>query len=172
MWCVTQYAPTCDVIGSCANHFFPGEPPSQSNHTSVSNFVSDAILSQSNRAPPPVTSWEVTAAIDSLNPKAAPGHDGLSMAIVKECYPVIKMHLLFLLNACFNLQYFPYSWKTAKVVIIGKSNKTDYRSLNSFCPINLVNNLAKILEKVILSRLKWHSSQLMWISANQHGFSP
>jgi hypothetical protein len=172
VWCVTQYAPTCDVIGSCANHFFPSEPPSQSNHTSVSNFVSDAILSQSDRAPPPVTSWEVTAAIDSLNPKAAPGHDGLSMAIVKECYPVIKMHLLFLLNACFNLQYFPYSWKTSKIVIIGKPNKTHYGSLNSFRPINLVNNLAKILERVILSRLKWHSSQLMWISANQHGFLP
>jgi hypothetical protein len=160
------------VIDGCANHFFPSEPPSQSYHTSVQNFVSDAILSHSDTAPPPVTSWEITAAIDSLNTKAAPGHDGLSMAIVKECFPVIKLHLLFLLKACFNLQYFPDSWKTAKVVNIGKPNKTDYESLNSFRPISLVNNLAKILEKVILSRLQWHSNQLMWISANQHGFSP
>jgi hypothetical protein len=160
------------VIDCCAKHFFPDEPPSQPYHDSVSKFVSDATLSQSNTAPPPVTSWEVTAAIDSLNPNASPGHDGLSMAIVKECFPVIRLHLLFLLNACVNLQYFPDSWKTAKVVIIGKPNKTDYESLNSFRPISLVNNLAKILEKVILSRLQWHSSQLSWISANQHGFSP
>lgn len=66
----------------------------------MSNFVSDAILGQSGQAPPPVTSWEVSGAIDSLNPKATPGHDGLSMVIVKECYPVIKLHLLFILNVC------------------------------------------------------------------------
>jgi hypothetical protein len=138
----------------------------------VVDFVSDAILGQSVTTPPPVTSWEVTTAIDSLNSMAAPGQDGLSMAIVKECFPSIKLHLLFIFNVCFNLQYFPDCWKTAKFAIIGKPNKPDYDSLNSFRPISLVNNLAKILEKIILSRLQWNSSQLKWISPNQHGFSP
>jgi hypothetical protein len=160
------------VIDSCASHLFPREPPSLPSHTLVVDFVSEAILGQSDTTPPPVTSWEVTTAIDSLNSKAAPGQDGLSMAIVKECFPSIKLHLLFIFNACFNLQYFPDCWKTAKVAIIGKPNKPDYDSLNSFRPISLVNNLAKILEKIILSRLQWHSSQLKWISPNQHGFSP
>lgn len=62
--------------------------------------------------------------------------------------------------------------KLQKVDIIGKHTKTDNDSLNSFRPISLVNNLGKNLEKVILSRLQWHSGHFNWMSGNQHGFSP
>jgi hypothetical protein len=74
------------------------------------------------------------------------------MAIAKKCFPVIKLHLWFILYAYFNLRYLPDCWKTAKVVITGKPNKPEYDSLNSFRPIGLVNNLSKILENIILSR--------------------
>ncbi|KZS03685.1 Uncharacterized protein APZ42_033521 [Daphnia magna] len=36
---------------------------------------------------------------------------------------------------------------------------------------NLVNTLAKILEKLALNRLLWHSSTAQWLSPNQHGFT-
>jgi hypothetical protein len=31
--------------------------------------------------------------------------------------------------------------------------------------------LPKVLEKIILNRLQWHSSSANWLSPNQHGFS-
>ncbi|KZR96923.1 Uncharacterized protein APZ42_008471, partial [Daphnia magna] len=147
-------------------------PPSLPVHTLVTEFITGKLLVPSVSPIPPVTLWELSSAIKSLNPKAAPGQDGLSMAIIKECFPALKLRLLGILNACFSLQYFPNCWKTSKVVIIGKPNKSNYDCLGSFRPISLVNNLAKILEKVILSRLQWHTCQLKWVSSNQHGFTP
>jgi hypothetical protein len=75
------------------------------------------------------------------------------------------------MNACFSLSHFPSCWKVAKVTIIGKPNKPAYDTLNSFRPISLVNTFAKILEKLILNRLLWHSSISQWLSQNQHGFT-
>lgn len=61
-------------------------------------------------------------------------------------------------------------WKAAKVVIIGKPNKPAYDSLNIFRPISVVNTLAKVLEKLILSRVRWVASTYQWLSPSQHGF--
>ena len=66
--------------------------------------------------------------------------------------------------------FFPVSWKISKVVVIGKPNKQDYTSLNSFRPISLVGNFAKIFEKIILGRLYWTAHKFEWLSSNQHGF--
>lgn len=49
--------------------------------------------------------------------------------------------------------FLPNCWKLAKVVIIGKPNKSDCSSLNSLKPISLVSNLAKLLEKIVLVAL-------------------
>ncbi len=123
-------------------------------------------------APPPlVTDWELSTAFDSLNHNAAAGIDGLSAAILKSCFPVIKFHLLFIINSCFQLSYFPDAWRSSKVLIIGKPNKPSYDSLNSLRPISLINNFAKILEKIILGRLQWFAKNENWFSSNQHGFT-
>ena len=80
----------------------------------------------------------------SLNSKSAPGGDGISADRLLYNLPVIKHHLLAILNACLLLCIFPRHWKLAKVVVIGKPNKPDYSILNSFRPISLVFNMAKL----------------------------
>ena len=70
------------------------------------------------------------------------------------------------------LQFFPSSWKTARVVIIGKPNKPTYESLSSLRSISLVNGFANILEKIVVSRLSWFAHRERWLSPNQHGFVP
>jgi hypothetical protein len=52
----------------------------------------------------------------------------------------------------------------------GKPNKLDYSSLNSFRPISLVSNFAKIFEKVVLGRLLWFTNAHEWLNDCQHGF--
>ena len=122
-------------------------------------------------APPPVvTDWELSIAFDSLNHNAAAAIDGLSAAILRTCFSVIKFHLLFIMNSCFQLSYFPDAWRSSKVLIIGKPNKPSYDSLKSFRPINLINNFAKILEKNIQGGLQWCAKNENWFSFNQHGF--
>jgi ABC-type transport system involved in cytochrome c biogenesis permease subunit len=78
--------------------------------------------------------------------------------------PLITDHLLKIMNACFFLSYFPTCWKAAKVVVIGKPNKPAYDSLNSFRPISVANTLAKVLEKLILRRVRWLSGGYLPVS--------
>jgi hypothetical protein len=158
------------ILNQCAAHFFPSEPPSLSTHRAVESLVEDVVLVPTLQEDPIVTVDELVAAVDSLNYKAAPGYDGISAAIIKECFPVIKMHLLFIVSECVRLNFFPQPWKSSKVIIIGKPNKPSYDTLSNFRPISLINNLAKVLEKIVLSRLQWHSSTDRWLSPNQHGF--
>jgi hypothetical protein len=58
------------------------------------------------------------------------------------------------------------------VHIISKQNKRDYSNLCNFRPKSVVNIFAKVFEKVILGRLKWHAHQYNWFHENQHGFIP
>ena len=136
------------MLKGCADHFFPAESPSLPMYSLLVEHLNDEYHHQS--APPPVvTDWELSIAFDSLNHNAAAPIDGLSAAILRTCFSVIKFHLLFIMNSCFQLSYFPDAWRSSKVLIIGKPNKPSYDSLKSFCPINLINNFAKILEKII-----------------------
>jgi hypothetical protein len=158
------------ILNHCAAHFFPTEPPSLSTHLAVESLVEDVVLVPTLQEGPLVTVEELVAAVESLNYKAAPGNDGISAAIIKEYFSVIKMHLLFIVSECVRLKFFPQPWKSSKVIIIGKPNKPSYDVLSNFRPISLINNLAKMLEKIVLSRLQWHSSTTRWLSPNQNGF--
>lgn len=159
------------IADGCANHFFPIETPSGHEHINCFESASWALQQDGSASPaPPVSDWEVETAIHTLNSKSAPGEDGVSADLLLFRIPLIRAHLFALLNACVLFCFFPNCWKLAKVVIIGKPNKSDYSSLNSFRPISLVSNLAKLLEKIVLGRLVWHGRCFNWLSDSQHGF--
>nr|CAH0100446.1 unnamed protein product [Daphnia galeata] len=140
------------ILEKCAQHFFPEPPPSEDAHLPAEKLAES--YSFSSHSPsfifPPITSEELASAVASMNVKSSPGLDGLSTALINSCFPLITDHLLKIMNACFSLSYFPTCWKAAKVVVIGKPNKSAYDSFNSFRPISVVNTLAKVLEKLIL----------------------
>ena len=116
------------------------------------------------------TVWELDAAFESLNKKAAAEMDGISAPILQISLPVIRSVLLHISNCCLRIFYFPSNWKVVKVSIIGKPNKPHYDSINSFRPISLGSNISKLFEKMLLGRLEWLSVNNGWISNNQHGF--
>ena len=132
--------------------------------------ANSALTSATRSAPPSVSDFEFESAVLSLNPDSSAGHDGLSARLLLHCIPVIKVQLMVILNACVLLCFFPNVWKRAKVSIIGKQNKESYDTLSSYRPISLGSNIAKILEKIILGRLNWHSQGGNWLSDHQHGF--
>jgi hypothetical protein len=70
------------------------------------------------------------SAIYTQNSISAPGKDSV-LADLLFSTPLIKAPLFALLNACVLLCFFPNSWKLAKVIIIGKPNKSDYSSLTA-----------------------------------------
>lgn len=73
-----------------------------------------------------------------------------------------------IINNCINNCYFPQKWKTAKIVAIPKKGASN--SISNYRPISLLNNISKLLEEVILRRLKKHSRDHNLIPDMQFGF--
>ncbi|GBP20999.1 Retrovirus-related Pol polyprotein from type-1 retrotransposable element R1 [Eumeta japonica] len=95
---------------------------------------------------PPFTLVELKAVLRELNPKKAPGPDGLTADI---CIAAIESEMevfLAIANKCLELAYFPTHWKTAHVVIIPKPGKEDYTLPKSYRPIGLLPIPGKIVE--------------------------
>ena len=55
----------------------------------------------------------------------------------------------------FRIGYHPYAWKEAIGVILPKPNKKDYLLLKSYRIISLINCLAKVLKKIVATRLSY-----------------
>lgn len=119
---------------------------------------------------PPFTSTELEVVLRDLNPKKAPGPDGLTADI---CWAAIRCDggvFLALANKCLALAHFPEQWKVAHVCIIRKPGKEDYTHPKSYRPIGLLSVLGKILEKLLVRRLQWRI--LPTLHPSQYGFVP
>jgi hypothetical protein len=161
-----------EILKHFSSLFFPANPPTSPPQFSFlersKKFISQPLFS----SPEPITSKELALATSSLKISHAAGLDGLYAELIIKCLPFISTELLALINLCIESCYFPASWRHAKVHIISKKNKSDYSNLSNFRPISVVNILAKVFEKIILGRLKWHANQCNWFHDNQHGFIP
>ena len=62
-------------------------------------------------APPPISDWELEAAIRSLNLDSGAGCDGISSSLLLAALPVLKAHVRSILDFCLSLCYFPDQWK-------------------------------------------------------------
>lgn len=105
---------------------------------------------------PPFTMEELTSVVKSFNPKKAPGQDGLTADICAHAINRDPEFFLSLANKCLALGYFPKAWKEATVVVLRKPGKDDYSKPKSLRPIGLLPMLGKILEKLMIGRIKWH----------------
>ena len=74
-------------------------------------------------------------------------------------------------NACLRLEYFPRYWKIGQIIMIAKPGK-DPTEVTSYRPISLLPLLSKILEKLLLQRLKPLLTSQQLIPDHQFGFRP
>ena len=114
---------------------------------------------------------EIHSFIKGLKANKAPGADGISNQALKH-FPV-KVHTLLavIFNACFDLCYFPNTWKEAIVIGIPKPGKP-LNTPSSHRPISLLKAMGKLFERVIHSRMKNHLFSNDIIIPHQFGFRP
>lgn len=77
--------------------------------------------------------------------------------------------ITIIFNAVLRLHYFPDSWKLTEIKILPKLNK-DIHEQTSYRPISLLPILPKLLEKVILDRIKKIINNKRLIPVHQFGF--
>jgi hypothetical protein len=131
------------IVEHCTDHFFPSKRPSMAAHAETERLVETALSCPVSTPVPLISDWEFNSGVSSLNPDSSPGNNGQRATHLILCIPSIQARLIAILNACLLLCFFPVSWKSVKVTIIGKPNKMSYDSLQNFRPISLGSNLAK-----------------------------
>ncbi|GBP11460.1 Probable RNA-directed DNA polymerase from transposon X-element [Eumeta japonica] len=132
----------------------------------------EAIVKSTVSSPPhPVTFEfrEVQNVIANLNPKKAPGIDGISNKMLIELPRVAVRILLFIFNAMLRLEYFPNNWKVAVVKMIPKPGK-DLTKAESYRPISLLPTMSKLFEKLLVTKLSPILAERNCIPDHQFGF--
>lgn len=118
-----------------------------------------------------VNSDELMSCLGALRPFKAPGNDGIQNILLKNLPKTGIKLLCRIFNSAMRLNYWPSSFKNAKVIPIPKPGK-DGSVASNYRPISLLNTLAKLFEKIIHTRLMEFASENNILNEEQFGFRP
>lgn len=111
---------------------------------------------------------ELISAIDQLK-NTSPGIDNIPNMFFKNINHVVKIEILNLFNTSWNNGVVPDAWKLGVVIPILKPNK-DKDNVISYRPITLLPCIAKLMEKLIHSRLEYWVESNNILAKSQCGF--
>jgi ribonuclease HI len=126
----------------------PTLDPNQEEMDVYNQQLAEARLTMQNASP--ITTEEITRAIQQARSKGAAGPDTISPKLLKEAfkYPMFMNALRGGFNIASRAGKFPDCWKMAKVIPLPKAQ------LDEFRPISLLNSLSKIFEKILEQRIR------------------
>ena len=110
---------------------------------------------------------ECETLLETLQINKAPGNDGIPTEFYKKFWPLICEPFIKCVNECFEKGEMSNSQKQAVITLIEKKGK-DRSFLENWRPISLINVDAKIMTKVIATRIKNVLPDI--IHYNQTGF--
>ena len=115
----------------------------------------------------PFTEDEVWAAIRDLSADKAPGPDGFTGAFYQSAWPIIKDDILRALNAFYHTDGRNFTLlNNAFIVLLPK--KPDAKEAKDYRPITLVHSFAKLVSKLMATRLAPQLKNL--VAFNQNAF--
>ncbi len=118
-----------------------------------------------------VTKQEVHDALFTAAPMNAPGLTGMTGKAYQWTWSVLEEELYHLIRLCARMGYHPKEWCTSIAVTLQKP-KRDYSLLRSYCLIQLLEVLSKVLECVQAWRLSYITAKHNLFPASQFGGIP
>jgi hypothetical protein len=112
---------------------------------------------------------ELANAIENMNAKTSLDPMGISNRMLKHCGDVTKGRLLDIFNQCLKERRVPGSWKHSVVTMLHK-NGLDTNLVASYRPISLTPCIARLFERLLLSRLNKILKSKNIMIKNQSGF--
>lgn len=144
------------VLEEAVKFLFPTHPPLY-----VSEIVAPEI--------PCFTLEELKAASSKLKTRKTPGPDGIPPEAVRLAAEVQPEKVLEAMNETLLGDYFPDDWKISRLVMLRKPGKPEGVP-TSYRPLCLLNTLGKLMEQLLLQRLKAEIERTDALSENQFGF--
>lgn len=148
-----------EMVDYLLNALIPNEPEALSTHEVRHGNYRHRLVSDS----------EAKEALWRINPKKAPGLDGITARIARRAWPWMNDHFVNLANDSLRTGIFPKIWKEAEIVPIQKSPNGDPSLPKSFRPVSLLPVYGKALERLICTRLTEETEEVM--NRNQYGFT-
>ena len=106
--------------------------------------------------------------LENINVRKATGLDGVSNKLLKFAAHIVAPSLTEIFTTSINTGIFPTEWKIARVTPIFKKGKKN--DLNSYRPISVIANVAKILEKIVYEQLFSYFNDNNLLTSCQSGF--
>ena len=110
---------------------------------------------------------DVGKAIRAMPSNKAPGHDKITISVIKDCLPHILNSITFIINLSLASSTFPRAWKKAEVITHLKDG--DHEDPNNNRPISLLPVLSKVAVKLALEQFNTFLQKNMLISNHQSG---
>lgn len=117
-----------------------------------------------------ISEAEVRFELALLNPRSAPGPDGITNKTLRTLDDESIKALTEYMNKCWESGTIPIQWKTAQVIMITKPGKKP--QLDNLRPISLTSCIGKLMEHVILTRLTNHMEENGLFPHTMIGFRP
>ena len=112
-----------------------------------------------------ITAMEVERVVQSTEPSKALGPGELSPLMLKHLGPKAHSNIAGMFQTSLNTGLIPSIWKTARIIPLLKSAKSDDTG-KSYRPVSLLSPLAKALETLLFPTLTEH----LPVADHQHGF--
>ena len=116
----------------------------------------------------PTNPEEVLCEIIKLKNNKSIGSFSIPLKFLKLFKTTLSEPISLIANISFSTGTFPSTLKTTNVVPIYK--KDDYTLCNSYCPISLLSNISKIIEKLLHKRLTTFLNKHTILYEKQFGF--
>lgn len=117
-----------------------------------------------------VSEAEVGWAIRRMRSKRAPGIDGIRVELVKRLIDCLSAVLVKLVNKMLVIGYFPEVWKVGVVKVFLKDERKPPEEVKSYRPVTLLPVLGKVVERLLVVRLKRFLAEGGWLHEGQYGF--
>jgi len=106
-----------------------------------------------------------------MDKNTAPSEEGITGEVYKSVFEIFSRYITAKYNGCLRRGAFPKRWKTAKLIPTVKLGKENSDEVSKFRPISLLNTGGKVLEELLINKIKHHVFSHDLMSKNQYGFS-
>lgn len=116
-----------------------------------------------------ITRNEVRTAVFKAAPDNAPGPSGITGRAIHSAWPIIHEEIFQLIRACTYTGHHPAPFRQSICVILQKPKKPDYSSPKAYRPIQLLEVLGKVIERIQAERLAHYAVEHKLIPPSHFG---